>query len=273
MKRMLEQKEGLTYINSSSIDLINTCLRKADFALNRNLRREDESDALTFGSAIHEALAAFYSGNRDLDHIQNVFATRAASLAHLENDKRSIENGKKILERYFNVYKNDPWEVYVDANGPFIERSFEIKLTDTIILHGTIDCILKNTETGELVVCDHKTTSIVSDLINRVKPNIQFSIYSWAANQLGIPVARVMVNGIQVAKTKSDFVRIFTDRTQDDFEEMEETIIDSANRFANSRSFPMNTSACANWGGCQYLEICQTAKQYRENMIQQIYKI
>jgi hypothetical protein len=273
MKRMLEIKDGTTYINSSSIEIINTCLRKAQYSLERNLRRETESDALVFGTAIHAALAAFYNGQRDLDYIQKIFEHEAAPLAHLDNDKRSIANGKKILERYVATYRDDPWTVYYDDKGPFIERSFELPFYG-IFLHGTIDCILKNTETGELVVCDHKTTSTVSDLINRVKPNIQFSIYAWAANQLGIPVNRVMVNGIQVAKTKSDFVRVFTERSTEDFEEMKQSVFDAKERFLKAKElkvFPQNSGSCSNWGGCPYLEICQTGSEHRETMIKQIY--
>lgn len=276
MKRMLEVKDGTVYINSSSVEIINTCTRKAYYALKRNLRREDESEALTFGTAIHAALAEFYTGHRSLEEVQAAFVAAAAPLSHLENDKRSIENGKKILERYVATYKDDPWTIYTDEKGPFIERKFEIELLPKLILHGQIDCILKNTETGELVVCDHKTTSTVSDLINRVKPNIQFSIYAWAANKLGIPVSRVMCNGIQVAKTKSDFIRVFTERNEDDFEEMTDSILSARLRFVDHDGigvWPQNTGSCSNWGGCPYLEICQTPKSQREAVIKQIYKV
>jgi hypothetical protein len=272
---MLElNADGRVFINSSSAEIINTCLRKAQYSLQRNLRIEGESDALTFGTAIHAALAAFYNGQRDLEYIQKIFEHEAKPLAHLDNDKRSIANGKKILERYVATYENDPWTVYYDDKGPFIERSFELPLTSEVSVHGTIDCILKNTETGELVVCDHKTTSVVSDLINRAKPNLQFSIYAWAANKLGIPVSRVMVNGIQVAKTKSDFVRVLTERTEEDFQEMEMALLDAVRRykFASFMNiFPQNSASCSNWGGCQYRDICSLDAGFRETAIQQIY--
>ena len=275
MKRMIESKNGVWYINSSSVEIIQTCKRKAKYALVDNLRKEDESDALTFGSAIHEALAAFYNSQRDYDYICKIFENRAKPLAHLVDDKRSIENGKKILKKYFEVYKDDPWTIFYDKDGPFVERSFELKLNDGIVVHGTIDCILKNIETGELVICDHKTTSTIgSDFINRANPNTQFTIYAWAANQLGIPVDRVMVNGIQVAKTKCDLARIFTARTKDHFEEMENIIIDSVHQMninISSKRWPMNSGACSNWGGCQYLEICQSVNAYKQVMIESLY--
>ena len=188
-------------------------------------------------------------------------------------EKRSIDNGAKILTRYFEVYENDPWVSYRDAEGPFVERSFELPWGSNYI-HGTIDCILKNTQTGELVVCDHKTATSLSDLANRVKPNVQFSIYAWAANQMGIPVNRVMVNGIQVAKTKSDFVRIFTDRNDEDYQEMRDTVNSAVRTYMASMdtgSWPQNTSSCSNYGGCQYLELCSLGSELRKNAIAQIY--
>ena len=91
MKRMLEQKDGVFYINSSSVDLIQTCRRKAYYALERNLRGGDESEAQLFGTAIHRAMEAFYGapvegGERrlTLEQFQDAFVDCASqTLAHL----------------------------------------------------------------------------------------------------------------------------------------------------------------------------------------------
>ena len=285
MKRMLEQKGDVFYINSSSVDLIQSCRRKAYYALERNLRGGDESEAQLFGTAIHKAMEAFYGAHIEngvrqltLEQFQDAFVDAAVQgLGHLpESDKRSIANGKKILEKYWSIYQNDPWQVVRDESGPVVERKFELSLTPSIILHGQIDCLLQNVETKEIVVCDHKTSSSLgSDFLNRIKPNIQFSIYSWAAHKLGFSVNRVMVNGIQVAKTKIDLLRIFTDRTKEDFEEMWQTINESVELYKNSQKrdiWPINSSSCSSWGGCQYRDICSLNKAFRETAIEQIYK-
>lgn len=290
MKRMLEWKDVLgnrsMCINASSIDIIMTCPRKAEYALSRDLRGSDESEALVFGTAIHSALEAFYRaapGSRKIEDLHQAFdAAAEGKLLAESNEKRSIENGHKILSKYFEVYANDPWVIYTDNQGPFVERSFELEfsvakyndLPFSVYVHGQIDAILQNTETGELVVCDHKTTSTVSDLMNRVNPNLQFSLYAWAANELGIKTDRVMVNAIQVAKTKCDLLRVFTSRGEDDWSELRSTVHAAARTYHEAqakKSWPMNTSSCSNYGGCQYLEICSTAKGQRENMIRSKY--
>ncbi len=284
MKRMLEQKDGVFYINSSSVDLIQTCRRKAYYALERNLRGGDESEAQLFGTAIHRAMEAFYGapvegGERQLtlEQFQDAFVDCASqTLAHLpDSDKRSIANGKKILEKYWDTYQNDPWRVVVDASGPVVERSFELKLTPSIRIHGQIDCLLENVETGEIVVCDHKTSSSLgSDFLNRIKPNIQFSIYAWAARQLGFRVNRVMVNGIQVAKTKVDLLRVFTSRMESDEEEMWAALSEAVELYRGCQKrgvWPQSSSSCSNWGGCQYRDVCSLDAGFRETAIQQIY--
>jgi hypothetical protein len=283
MKRMLERRGSDFYVNASSVDIIQTCPRKAQYALVRNLRKEDESEALVFGKAIHSALETLYRtdpAKRSLSDMIAAFETAGASLSIVpDGEKRSLSNGVKILNRYFAAYANDPWVIYSDKDGPWVERSFELpfkthnKFT-SVFVHGQMDAVMQNVETGELVVVDHKTTSTVSDLINRVKPNLQFSLYAWAAKEMGLPVNRVMVNGIQVAKTKSDFLRIFTDRGADDFAELDLSIthaVEQYDKFSASESWPMNTSSCSNYGGCQYLGICQLDKALKENAIRAQY--
>lgn len=277
MKRMLEVKDGTIYINASSIEIINTCRRKAQYALDLGLRREDESEALTFGTAIHAALEKFYSSeSRNLDEILLAFNDAAVPLLHVPpTEKRSIDNGAKILRRYFEIYENDPWVAYVDEKGPFVEREFEVRFADHV-LHGKVDAVLRNTETGELVVCDHKTATSLSDLGRRANPNLQFSLYVWALREMGLPVSRMMVNGIQVAKTKSEFVRIFTERNADDFAEMFDTILAAVETFEKSKltnAWPMNPVSCSHYGGCQYLDICSLNKRLRPAAIAQVYGV
>lgn len=280
MKRMLEVVGDTFKINASSAEIIHTCRRKAFYALNRNLRSEEGSEALVFGKAIHRALELFYSTSpdrRSLEQVQWAFMDAAAPYlsAVPSSDKRSIENGKKILEKYFNVYSNDPWMVVIHDKKPMVEFPFEIKVNEKMTIHGQIDCLLQNMETDEIVVCDHKTSSSLgSDFMSRIKPNMQFSAYAWAANKLGFDVQNVMVNGIQVAKTKTDLLRVFTKRNEADFREMFESFDEACSMFLRAKqanSWPMNSASCSHYGGCPYRDICSLDVQYRETAIEQVW--
>lgn len=269
---------GRVFINSSSADIIQTCRRKAYYSIHMDYRPSSgDSTALSFGSAIHKALEEFYRagpGERSIDKCVDAFVACASGTKLIElasDDKRSISNGKRIIEKYFSVYRDDPWIAVTDEHGPFVERSFEIAVDSEINIFGQIDCLLKNVETGEIVVCDHKTSSSLgTDFMNRIKPNLQFSTYAWAARQLGWDVKRVMINGIQVAKTKTDLVRVFTERNQEDFNEMMETYNDSIEMMRQARNtnkWPLNSTACSHYGGCQYREVCSLPADQRDNAL------
>jgi hypothetical protein len=246
-KRMMsvESENGLTTVNvnASSLAILQSCARKAEYILHRNLRPKFEAPATLFGSAIHRALQVFYSAPmaerklnqrmaRELTKDFELMALSGepaphdhvsykAGLAFLEaahplralpsEDKRSLANGMWILSHYFKTHDGDSYEIYKDGAGPFVERTLQGKLIDegdlVINVFGTIDMALVDAGTGQIVIVDHKTTSQVGkDFYNRLKPNHQYSCYVWLANHvLGLSTQRFMVNGIEVkAKPKTD---------------------------------------------------------------------
>lgn len=292
-KRMLEVRQPSLYlpnpkkevfINFSSLDVIQTCKRKAQYLLKeRMIRDADESTALTFGSSIHAALAYFYSHSstdRRLEDFIRTFTQTAQKLVSLEkSDKRSIANGTKILNHYYETYKLDPWVIYEDEDGKFIERSFEVPYFShrdfNVTAFGTIDAIFQNTDTGEICVVDHKTTSSMgATFYDTIKPRAQFALYTEVAGLMGVPTNQFMMNGIGVMKTKQEVGRVFTTFDKADYEEtrdaMERAIIEFL-ACEESKKFPMNTYACHQYGGCQFREICSTPAHLRANVIQSLY--
>lgn len=235
-----EGDRTLVRINSSSLGIIQECLRKAQYSLEEGWRSEVESPATLFGRAVHKALEVFYRGapeERVLPKYSDLelmafghkpptskhnliydavaaFLEVAAPLASLpETDKRSNQNGVWILHEYFKTFINDPYIAYVDSHGPFIERSFTYRFieTETLIidLFGTIDFAFSNIHTGEIIVGDHKTASFLnfgdSSYFDRDKPNHQYTMYMLGANRVfGLETENFMVNVLEVkAKPKT----------------------------------------------------------------------
>ena len=302
-------------INFSSLDLIQTCLRKAHYSLTLGLRSTEESTALSFGSAIHKALEHWYQLSDDervlpksleesaellsfgqgLDRLASHGALEAirqfcllgqSGLAQLpETDKRSLQSGVRILRSYFKHYANDGFVVYRDTNGPLIERRVEFPIDDfflngkliKVIYHGTIDCVLIHKDTKVVCVVDHKTTSALgNEFYQRCKPNHQYTGYVWLAKQaLGIDTNMFMINGIQTAKTKTEFARQITERTEDDFFELQRAVLSATKRYLESGEFghPMNSpNPCSMYGGCQYRKICELPEKMKEQVIKLEYK-
>lgn len=292
-------------INFSSMDLINTCKRKALYALEKNLTSSEESSATLFGSAIHKGLEVWYVSPKSERHLRekscnddgtfdekthscarcraiNAFNRVAEPLGSLDlGDKRHPYNGLRLLHKYFDQYIDDPFEVLCDDAGPIVERRVEFTLIDKpdlkVIYFGTIDAILKDTETGTILVTDHKTTSTLgSDFYNRIKPNFQYTGYVLGAKlALGIDTNLFLVNGLQVAKTKADLARQVTQRNEEDFDELKLAVEETVRDYLRSREsghWPQNAPGpCNNWGGCGYRAICEVPNSIKNNVIESRY--
>ena len=183
-KRMLKlskMDDGRTRveINFSSLSLINECLRKAQYALINGYKSNIEAEATLFGKGIHKALEHWYclpANLRQLTDVENDMAnaliasplnepsqpyeTALDSINEFvktcqpikwlgDSDKRSINNGIKILKSYFKHYADDGLEVLRDSSGkPFIEKDVEFIMHEdaekVIVFFGTIDMIVKS---------------------------------------------------------------------------------------------------------------------------------
>jgi len=277
--RRIEKKDGSWYVNNSGLDLIQTCFRKASYIFGKP-ESESKSLAMEFGSAIHVALKRFYqTSSRDDSLLQQMIKDFTDSADQIvkdvaEGERRSIKNGCDILTVFFNTYKNDPWEVYVDEHGPFVERKFEVKIGENLFFFGTIDTLLKNRETGELCVFDHKTaSSLGNQFATKGDVNHQLTGYIFACQQMGIPVTRGAFQGLKVVKTlkSMEVMRTFIARSPENISEWMEWVYHTviAWEMANkTKNFPMNGSqACNLYSGCQYLSVCAAPKQFREQLL------
>lgn len=296
-------------INFSSLDVIQACPRKAHYLLDRKLVSSEQSPATEFGSGIHKALEVWYIAPPEsrivpaspkklaLEHIYKVqtdeikpdqglfldaitaFIKSTPGLTHLEDtDKRSHAQGVELLANYFKHFEKDIFEVVKDKQGqPIVERLCEFTLYDSptlkITYFGTIDLIVYDKILGKHICVDHKTTSVFGDsFFKRLSPNHQYTGYVWAAREvLGLDIDTFMVNILQVAKTKKNVGRQFTERRTEDFEELRSATILAVKNYLHCRdtsNWPMGTvNSCTMYGGCQYHKICSVPVQLRENVI------
>lgn len=306
-KEMLSvRQEGLktkVSINYSSLSVIQTCMRKAQYNLDMELRADNPSNAIVFGSAIHKALEIWYLSDVGERHIPvnlkekaqleafghpqgdhpcfraiRGFRAEAKQLWNTpDDDKRSLANGAKILAEYFRRYKDDGLTVVCDSQGPIVEREMRFPLFQSpeleIEYFGIVDAILENKQTSIVAITDHKTTSqLGTTFFNRLKPNHQYTGYTMGAKRcLGIETDLFMINAVGVYKTKQDFARQFTDRTEEDFEGLKSAVLDGVRRYLQAKKteiWPQSSpDPCTNWGGCQYLRVCEVPRKLRENVI------
>lgn len=216
----------------------------------------------------------------------SAFVAAAEPLKNLPaTDKRSVPSGVWVLGHYFKTYLNDTYIIHVDDKGPVIERSFSIPYyedaTLKIDLFGQIDFALRNSITGEVLVGDHKTSSqLGSDFLNRIKPNHQYTGYLIGAHRtLGVSGEHFLVNGIQVKARPltsrggpPTFTRQITRRSPQDFAEFQESLLEAVRnylRWSDSGVWPIGVvDACANYGGCGYLDVCSQPSELRQNILE-----
>ena len=301
------------YINPSSLSTMQTCWRKTHYQLGLGLKSKDESIPLIFGSAIHAALEVFYTSlphertlNKGVEeffdilafnptaegHEDNVlansvraFVVAADSLSAVEASfSRSIVAGVWQLKHYFKTYLDDSFIAHTDEHGPMIERRVEYIIyqdaTLTIYVHGTIDIILKDTRTGNLVVCDHKTTGrLGTEFYTRLKPNHQYTAYILGAQEcLGIDTSTFVVNGFEVKSipkttrgTPPKFIRQPTTRTAEDIAEFKQAMIGYVKDYlarCDSGVWELGSvNSCAMYGGCDFLSVCSSPGALRKSII------
>jgi hypothetical protein len=228
-------------INSSSLDIIQSCLRKAQYSLLEGWQSKEESSATLFGSAVHKCLEVFYSGTPEQRHVPHLeklelmsygnvipneeidlclrsfraFLNVAKALSPLpESDKRSLQNGAWLMWCYFKSYKDDPYVCFEDSYGPFLERKFSLIIhqDDSLMIEifGTIDFAFRDIHSGEIILGDHKTTSQLnwggSSYFDREKPNHQYTCYALGAFECySINSRNFMVNVVEVkARPKTE---------------------------------------------------------------------
>lgn len=303
--------QTLVKINASSLNIIQTCPRKAQYELHDRWVAKAGSPALIDGQAKHKALEVFYKHPKSERNFPRDFYDVAPLIAHgyappephflydalkafvaigeplrnlPDSDKRSLASGIWVLGHYFRTYLHDPYVIYSDDAGPCAERTCEHTLyedkTLRIVLFGTIDIVLRNEVTGDILAADHKTTSQMGrDFFNRIKPNSQYTGYVWLAQKcLGLKTENFMVNGLETKATPKTsrgsppaFTRQITCRTAEDFVEFTDVVVWAVNsylKWLRQNRWPLGSvDACAMWGGCTFLDVCSAPNALRKNIL------
>lgn len=171
---------------------------------------------------------------------------------------------------YFTVFPfdRDPAQPYVGKTGPMIEFSFVLPLAtglnhpvtgDPILFAGRSDMVA--TFAGAATIYDDKTTkSLGPTWSQKWDRRAQFTGYTWAALEYGIPVTQVLIRGISILKTKLDHAHAVTVRTALHIREWHEQITRDIRRAMvmwEEGYWDKNLAdSCDSYGGCGYKQPC-----------------
>jgi len=140
---------------------------------------------------------------------------------------------------------------------------------------------------GAIYVMDHKTTSRLGyEFFYKIKPNMQFDGYIWAARQLGYPtcggilldallVAKGLVVPAQLAKLQP-LARDVSTRTTEDLDEYIKKIcliVEDIRKCYEADVWYENTESCCDFIECPYRKICKEDRSIQEKIAEMDYKV
>lgn len=173
--------KGQYVVSQSMLGTFMRCPTEAVLAYHRRASPKVRSIALQRGTMVHSVLEHYYSRVAD---------DPAAALREAANETQQgqLKLPPETGQVFYEVLSGYFWHWGEHDYKPIQpEVSFEVELTEDIVLKGQIDLIAEDDE-GEVILVDHKTHATLPDLMYRLA-NHQAPLYVWAAQQMGLPVS------------------------------------------------------------------------------------
>ena len=286
--------------DATSLDLAQACPRKYYYTLVRGIKPKEESVHLLFGGIYASALEHFYKYRAEGQSIEEALraVVREALIASWQHEldaggnpvggtPRTFNDPKKTrvalirtiiwYVEQFAVEKPDGLTTYILQSGkPAVELSFSLELTPEIVYCGHLDRVV--TMGDQLYVMDQKTTggTVGPYYFSGFSPSNQMSGYAFAGQViLHSPISGVIIDAAQIAVNFTRFERGITSRSKDQLEEWLASTIQFITAFqqlqiaagGEESGYPMNPTACGNYGGCAFRILCSRSPKVRENFI------
>lgn len=294
--------------DSVSLTAMLACPRRYQYSIVEGLhpRNPNYAIALVFGILFHSGMEWYHRAKAEgKTHDEAVFITirklvDAPATATLptddivdemaekhdpdEDDGITLRNSK-IRTRYYLMravvwylehYAEDPMETIMLPTRPAVELSFRIPMP--ISINGTDLLLCGHLDRGVLFngvpyVLDYKTSkSLTRQWFDGWELSHQMSGYTVAGQILfEKPVRGAVIDGAALQVGQVKFSRGFTNRSPGQIREYMSTLklaTESAQRFAETGEYPMNTSACY---FCEFKDICKQPPEYRDRYISQSY--
>jgi hypothetical protein len=283
---------GVQYAwDSVSLGLFKTCPRKYFLTMIENWQARTPSHHLTFGIIYHSAIEGYLKVmaqpselSREEQHNEAVhkaikFAMIAsASYAPPPNDNNKTRvNLLRTLVWYFDHFGlSDPCTPVILQNGKAaVELSFRFQVDYDQVLCGHLDAIVQYGD--HRYVLDHKTTKYTVTgasaqyFFEKFNPDNQMTLYALgAAVAFHTPVKGIIIDAAQIGVSFSAFQRGFTYRNEPQLQEFLEnfyTYRRTAEVYHRTGVWPMNETACDNYGGCAFRGICSKSPLVRDRFL------
>ncbi len=274
---MPETRTMPTSFDYTSLSTFLVCRRKYYWRIVRGIVGKEPPLAAEFGRCIHLALDIWHK-ERNLDKAIEAFCTEFKESP--DDEKRTIAVGKKLLSLYAEKYAHESFKILAT------EQEFDVPLPlPPFHLIGRIDKIIDWDEA--VLVLDHKTTSrLGGEFFYKIRPNMQFDGYIFAARQIGFPTCSgIVLDALLVAKgltIPSQLSRLTPLARSVDFRSEQDisryiknvlSIIRDLEQCYTLDEWYENTESCCDFIECPYRRICKEDQDLHERIIDMDFKI
>ena len=271
----------------TSLNTLKQCPTLAHYKLHLNRQPSGQRAPLVFGIEFHSCLE-LYDKLRFEGALHDEAQAKAVSQAlHFtptwEDNNRTRETLVRSVIYYTEQHKDDVLQTYILPQGvPAIELSFRFELPipspdgDSYIYCGHIDKIASMEDVLYVVDRKHTTSTLGSNYFDRYLVNAQLMGYMCGARILtGREIRAAVVDAAQIAVSFTRFGRSifsYTDAQLDEWLHNTCSYILQMEDYVKGDNFPMNDSACGNFGGCAFTQVCSSPPSIREAILNSNYE-
>lgn len=291
--------EGLQFAwNSSSLKLAQECPMKYKLTMLDGWQSPTLSMHLRFGLHYAAALESFHKAIAEGVPRDNAISDVVHEALIASWDYELDDNGEAIPETgapwetgdtaknrpnlirsiiwYLDHFENDNTKTIILANGnAAVEHSVTIEVDNGLIFTGHLDRLVDYAH--NTYIQDQKTTktTITQRYFEGYSPDTQMSMYTFLGKAaFGIPVHGVIIDAAQIAVGFTRFERGFTFRSPAQLNEWYENSMKDIERIRTAhreQHFPMNPTACGNFGGCMFRRACSRSPEVRTQFLKADY--
>jgi hypothetical protein len=272
--------EGFQFVwDSVSLNHLKTCPYKYYLSTIQGWTFKIKPVKMAFGIAFHTLMQTFHTllaAGIDRDTAIH----RTVRLAGLLGDyipEGSTAHTKATLTRafvwYVHHFEDDPARILqlpdgnaaveLDTRFPFVE------------VHGVQTYIVVHLDTlvefhGGVYFMDYKSTAaqLNKNFFEKFVQDNQMALYHLAASvTLDAPIAGGIIDAVQIGVNYARFQRHLLDRTpakNQDFIDDLEKWLNLAAIYAENDYYPQNETACGQYGGCHFRDVCKHSRREHE---------
>lgn len=259
--------------SANSLSLLKRCPRKYQLKKIEQWQGKGTSVHLFFGGEYHKALENYdIFKAKGLDHEESLlwvvhYLFSATAAWESDHSAKNRETLFRSVIWYLEQFKDDAAKTLILSNGnPAVELPFQfISALEAVpgtnfAVSGIIDRLVKFAE--DTFIVDRKTTgsTLSSYYFDQFNPDNQMTLYTLAGRIVyNMPVSGVIIDAAQIAVGFTRFDRGITLRSE---AQLDEWMLDfdfwmeTNRRYVEQDYWPMNETACGDYGGCEFRGIC-----------------